>query len=131
VPLTVIHLYHGYTSPPDRSSREAAEFLNIATPPDALIETYEMELFVLLNRRYSYPPDDVTLLLIRRLFMGQDVEVDYDPMEGDPDYLVVGPSGRLSCLYDPILQSGSFRLILEGSRYQVYERVRAKPPREG
>ena len=124
VPLTVIYLYHGYTSPPDRSTSEVAVFLNTTTSPDAIIETYDMELFVLLKRRYSYPPDDVTLRLIRRLFMGQNVEVYYDPMARDPDYLVVGPSGRLSRLYDPILRTGSFRLILERSRYQVYERIR-------
>ena len=128
-PITVINICIGYASS-DRSSREVAEFLNTATPPDSLIETYDMELFVLLKRRYTYPPDDVNLRLIRRRFMGQNVEVDYDPMAADPDYLIVGPIGRLSRLYDPILRTGAFRLILEGSRYQVYERVRAKPPRD-
>jgi hypothetical protein len=90
-----------------------------------------MELFVLLHRRYSHPPDDVHLQVIRHIYLDRNVEVDYDPMAADPDYLVVGPIGRLTRLYEPILQTGSFRLILEGSRYQVYERVRAKPPREG
>jgi len=126
VPLTVINMYFGFARP-DRSSREVAEFLNTATPPDALIETYDMELFVLLNRRYSYPPNDVTLRLIRRSFMGQNVGVDYDPMAVDPDYLVVGPSGRFWRLYDPILQTGAFRLVLDKSRYQVYERIRPMP----
>jgi 4-amino-4-deoxy-L-arabinose transferase-like glycosyltransferase len=129
-PITVINMSLGYANP-DRSSREVAGFLNIATPPDTLIETYEMELFVLLNRRYSHPPDDVHLRVIRHIYLDRNVEVGYDPMAADPDYLIVGPVGRLTRLYEPILQSGSFRLILEGSRYQVYERVRAKPPREG
>jgi hypothetical protein len=84
-----------------------------------------------LHRRYSHPPDDVHLQVIRHIYLDRNVEVDYDPMAADPDYLVVGPIGRLTRLYEPILQTGSFRLILEGSRYQVYERVRAKPPREG
>ena len=126
VPITVINIYFGYASP-DRSSREVAEFLNTATPPDALIETYDMELFVLLNRRYSHPPDDVHLRVIRHIYLDQNVGVDYDPMAADPDYLIVGPIGRFTRLYEPILQTGSFRLISEGSRYQVYERVRAKP----
>jgi hypothetical protein len=125
VPITVINIYLGYASS-DRSSREVAEFLNTATPPDALIETYDMEIFLLLNRRYSHPSDDVHLRVIRQLYLDQNVEVDYDPMAADPDYLIVGPIGRLTRIYEPILQTGSFRLILEGSRYQVYERVRAK-----
>ena len=129
VPITVINMYFGYTSP-DRSSRDVADFLNTATPPDALIETYELEFSVLLNRRYSHPPDDVHLRVIRHIYLDQNVEVDYDPLAADPDYLVVGPIGKLSRLYEPILQTGSFRMILDGSRYQVYERVRAKPSRD-
>jgi hypothetical protein len=124
VPITLINLYYGYTRPPDRSISEVAEFLNSATPPDVLIETYDMELFVLLNRRYHHPPDEIQLKLNRRTFLGQDVAIDYDPMAADPDYLVVGPSGRFWRLYDPILQPGSFRLVLDRSRYQVYERIR-------
>jgi hypothetical protein len=125
VPITVINMYLGYASS-DRSSRKVAEFLNTATPPGALIETYDMEIFLLLNRRYSHPPDDAHLRVIRHLYLDQNVEVDYDPMAADPDYLVVGPIGRFTRIYEPILQTGSFRLILKGSRYQVYERVRAK-----
>jgi len=124
VPLTLINLYYGYTMPPDRSTSEVAEFLNSATAPDALIETYDMELFVLLNRRYHYPPDEIQLKLNRRTFMGQDAAIDYDPMAADPDFLVVGPTSRMWHLYDPILQTGSFRLVLERSRYKVYERIR-------
>ena len=130
VPITVINIYLGYASP-DRSPREVAEFLNTATPHDVLIETYEMEIFVLLNRRYSHPPDDVHLRVIRHIYLDRNVEVDYDPLAADPDYLIVGPIGRLTRLYEPVLQTGSFRLIFEGTRYQIYERVRAKPLRDG
>ena len=126
VPLTVINLYIGYARP-DRSSSEVAELLNTATPPDALIETYDMELFVLLNRRYHNPPDEIQLKLIRRTLLGQDVAIEYDPMAANPDYLVVGPFSRMWQLYDPVLQAGSFRLVLERSRYKVYERIRPMP----
>lgn len=123
---TVINLFNIYTTP-DRSSGEVADFLNTATSPDALIETYDMELFVLLNRRYHYPPDEIHLKLNRRRFMGQNVAIDYDPMAADPDYLVVGPMSRMWHLYDPVLESGFFRLVLDRSRYQVYERIRPLP----
>jgi len=126
VPLTLIGLYFGYTRP-DRSASEVAEFLNTATHPGALIETYDMELFVLLNRRYHHPPDEIQLKLNRRTFLGQNVAIDYDPMAADPDYLVVGPSSRRWNLYDPVLKTGSFHLILDRSRYQVYVRIRPMP----
>ena len=124
VPLTLIKFYNSYTSPPDRFSSEVAEFLNSATPPDALIETYDLELLVLLKRRYHYPPDEIQLKLNRRTFMGQDVAIDYDPMATNPDYIVVGPFSKSWHLYDRILKTGSFRLVLERSLYQVYERIR-------
>jgi len=123
---TVFNLFGCYATP-DRSSGEVAKFLNTATPPDTLIETYDMELFVLLNRRYHHPPDEIQLKLNRRRFMGQNVEIDYDAMAADPDYLVVGTMSRLWHLYDPALKTGFFRLVLENSRYQVYERIRPIP----
>jgi hypothetical protein len=48
--LTV--LYGAYVVDPDDSINDTLYFLNTATPPNALIETYESELFFLLNRRY-------------------------------------------------------------------------------
>lgn len=124
---TVKKLYYCYANP-DRSCGEVADFLNTATPPDALIETYDMELFFLLNRRYHYPPDEIQLDLNRRRFMGQNVAIDYDPMAADPDYLVVGPMTRMWHLYDPVLKTGSFRLVLKNFRYKVYERIRTSAP---
>jgi 4-amino-4-deoxy-L-arabinose transferase-like glycosyltransferase len=126
VSITIASLYFDYARP-DRSLEEVADFLNTTTPTDALIETFDMELFVLLNRRYHYPPDEIQLQLNRRTFMGQNVAVDYDPMSADPNYLVVGPRSRIMRLYDPALKTGAFRLVLDKGRYQVYERIRAIP----
>ncbi|NOZ06781.1 MAG: hypothetical protein GXP41_10625, partial [Chloroflexi bacterium] len=86
-------------------------------------ETYDSELFFLLNRRYHYPPDQIHVDLIRRA-PRQDVPIDYDPLAADPDYLVVGPFSRGWHLYDPVLEAGAFRLIRNYGRYKIYERVR-------
>jgi hypothetical protein len=56
--------------------------------------TYESELFLLLDRRYHYPPDPVHVELNRRTFLQQDVPIPYDPLAADPDYLVVGSECR-------------------------------------
>jgi 4-amino-4-deoxy-L-arabinose transferase-like glycosyltransferase len=126
VSITIASLYFDYPRP-DRSHEEVAKFINTTTPTDALIETFDMELFVLLNRRYHYPSDEIQLQLNRRTSMGQNVPVDYDPMSTDPDYLVVGPHSGRWRLYDPTLQTDAFRLVLDKGRYQVYERVRTNP----
>ena len=63
--------------------------------------------------------------LNRRTFLGdRDVEITYDPLEADPDYLIVGPRAELWELYGPVLESGAFREEYAIGQYHLYERVR-------
>jgi 4-amino-4-deoxy-L-arabinose transferase-like glycosyltransferase len=124
VPMTLRMLYQSYVVNADASVLEVIDFLNTQTPSASVIETYDPELFFLLNRSYHYPPDQIHVDLIRRTFLRQHVSIDYDPLAADPDYLIVGPFSKLWKLYDRAVQSGSFRLIQTYGRYDVYERVR-------
>jgi hypothetical protein len=121
---TLKMFYRSYVVDADISAMLVADFLNTETAPGALIETYDSELFLLLDRRYHYPPDQIHVPLNRRTFLHQDVPIDYDPLAADPDYLVVGPHSKLWQLYNPVLATGAFRLLRAYSRYDVYERVR-------
>jgi hypothetical protein len=122
---TLTVLYEAYVLDADGSIKEAVAFLNTKTPPDSLIETYESELFVFLERRYHYPPDQIHVELIRKFSLGENVKIDYDPLAADPDYLVVGSQNSFWEFYDPHLKSGAFRLVQSYSRYDIYERVRS------
>jgi hypothetical protein len=125
VPRTAMALYKTYVLDADTSVQDAAEFLNSETQPDALIETYDSELFFLLNRPYHYPPDQVHVQLIRRTFLyEEDTKIDYDPLASNPQYLVVGPHSKRWRLYDEILRTGAFHLVRSYTRYQIYERAR-------
>jgi dolichyl-phosphate-mannose-protein mannosyltransferase len=121
---TVKVLYGAYVVDADDSIKDVVRFLNTKTSPNALIETYESELFFLMDRRYHYPPDQVHVDLIRRNSFGQRVNINYDPLAANPDYLVVGPQSKFWDFYDPYLKTGDFRLLRDYSRYQIYERVR-------
>ena len=123
-PRTLRMLYNSYIVNADASALEVVDFLNTRTLPNSTIETYDSELFFLLERPYHYPPDQIHVELNRRYFLGQDVSIDYDPLAVDPDYLVVGPHSKLWKLYDRAVQNGSFRLVQAYGRYDVYERVR-------
>jgi len=116
-------LYGGYIVDADSSINDTVSFLNTATPPNALIETYETELYFLLDRRYHYPPDQVHVDLIRRNSFGERVKIDYNPLKADPDYLVVGPQSKFWDFYDPYVKSGAFRQIKKNRRYEILERV--------
>jgi hypothetical protein len=121
---TLTILYGAYVIQPDSSVKETIQFLNTATPRNALIETYESELFFLLDRHYHYPPDQVHVELIRKNSFGERVTIDYNPLATNPDYLVVGPQSRFWDFYDPYVASGAFRSLQKYSRYEIFERVR-------
>ena len=88
-----------------------------------MIETYESELYFLVNRRYHYPPDQTHVdLNLRNL--GKDVAIQYDPLAADPDYLVIGSVGHGSELYKAVLDKKAFRILRTYGSYDVYERVR-------
>lgn len=125
VPRSAMAVFQAYALEADSSAKETARFLNTYTEPNALIETYDSELFFLLNRPYHYPPDGIHVELIRRTFLYEkETRIDYNPLESDPDYLVVGPHSKQWQLYDHILKPGVFRLLQSYSRYKIYERVR-------
>ncbi len=108
----------------DTAAVQVAQLLNSITSPNALIESYDDELFFLLNRRYHYPPDQMSVEIAKRVELGWDVPLIYDPLKTDPDYLVVGTFGRESELYRSVLATNEFRLLDRVGRYDVYERVR-------
>ncbi len=108
----------------DSSVLQVIYFLNTATSSDSQIETWESELFFLLERSYHYPPAQVMVDLNHRIFLDQDISVAYDPLAADPDYLVIGPYGRRKLLYKPVIATGTFRLLQTIGSYQIYERLR-------
>ncbi len=121
---TIKVLYAAHTIYADDSIKDVVRFLNNETPQNALIETYETELFFLLNRRYHYPPDQVHVELLRRTLLSEKVQVDYDPLATNPDYLVVGFQSHWWKFYDPYLKTGDFHLLKMYPKYRIYQRQR-------
>ncbi len=121
---TLRALHQFYIGSVETSVLQVTDFLHTHTARTAVIETYDPQLFFLLDRRYHYPPDQVRVELLRRVYLHQDVPIDYDPLVGDPDYLVTGRFVRRSQLYDPVLATGAFRLVRVYGHYDIYERVR-------
>ncbi len=103
---------------------QTAAYLNQNTPPTARIETYDSELFFMLERPYHYPPASVSVTGIQNDSLGQNQPILYDPLSGDPDYLVVGPFSRKWKIYDAVLAAGEFALETTFPGYAIYRRVR-------
>lgn len=125
VPITLRELHRAYNVyGDDESALQVAHFLNTQTAYDALVETYDSEIFFLINRRYHYPPDQFNVDMIRRRDLGKDIPLSYDPLKADPDYLVIGAFSRSSQLYDAVLATDEFRLLQSYGQYDIYERIR-------
>jgi hypothetical protein len=124
LPVNVFQNLKAITSPADKSMWAVVDFINEYAPSDALVETYEMELFPYLERIYHYPPDRVQLLLNRNLFQYQNEQIEYNPLEMDPDYLILGQKSKEWKLYDDVVKTGEFRLIKTFNNYDIYQRQR-------
>lgn len=108
----------------DTQVTAVAAFLNDATPAGAVVETFDSELFLLLQRPFHYPPAQVNVELIRRQWHGGHSSVAYDPLMADPDYIVVGRFGRWLGVYQSLVEAGQVRLVRHIGRYEVFERIR-------
>jgi hypothetical protein len=105
--------------PKEDAYGQVLAFLNNETSPTALIETYDSELFMLLERDYHYPPDIIQHALNQNLFLGKDVAVDYDLSALEIECVVIGWTG-IWPLYPSLIQQRRFVLAYENDNYQVY-----------
>ena len=114
------------SDPPDAYSH-VLTFLNNETPATAVIETYDSELFLFLERDYHFPPDSVQHILNRNHAFGENRPLDYDPTPAGIDYLVTGLTGDWWALYDTLLAIGNFELVFQNSGYLVYRHAANAP----
>ncbi len=108
----------------DRDLVAVTAFLHAHTPPTALIETYDSELFLLLHRPYTYaPPESLVDIIRHHQHVGPPPR--YDPLTANPDYIVVGDFGRWAGFYKPLVEGSRMRLVKTIGRYEVYEPARS------
>jgi 4-amino-4-deoxy-L-arabinose transferase-like glycosyltransferase len=117
-------LFNGIWLGCDHSAEEVAITMNTQAPPGSLVETYDAELFFFLRQPYHFPPDQTHIEYLRRKLFDPALSIAYDPLEENPDFLIVGPISKDWGVYDPVIRNGDFRLVREYSRYKLYARVR-------
>jgi hypothetical protein len=124
IPLSLLSLHTSFNPPVKSSVQEVVAYLDAHIERGMLIETYESELLFLSDHRFHIPPDQVFVDAERRKSVDPQHPVDYNPLQADPDYLVVGAFGGGWKLYDEVISSGDFRLIQAFPRYHIHQRVR-------
>ena len=109
-------LYHSVSEDP---YAQVVSFLNNETPTNALIETYDSELFLLLERDYHYPPDALQHKLNQKKYLNREVSIDYDPTVEGIDCVAIGWT-KMWPLYDDLLEDDTFELVYENAIYRVF-----------
>jgi hypothetical protein len=76
----------------------------------------------LLNRRYHFPPERISVDAVRKVYLGTSDDTGYDPLTENPDVIVVGPTSKEWQIYDDVISTSAFRLVFDLPRYKIYER---------
>jgi hypothetical protein len=118
----VIMLQQTFHSFGDTSLLQVTYYFNSVQLKAKTIESYDSELFFLLDQKYHYPPDQAHVLFNQQALYNINTSVPYDLNEVDSDYIIVGPFSRMWRVYNDALKDG-FRKVLDTENYQVYERL--------
>jgi hypothetical protein len=102
-------------------ARQTTEWLNANVPPDALVETYEIETLFGLNARAHYPPDTVNVEMNQKFWINPGLTSSYEPGAVGADYLVVGYVANKFHLYDRLLNDGAYLPLMQVGSYQIYQ----------
>jgi hypothetical protein len=102
----------------------ASKYLRENISTDTKVESFESELLFLAPEvNFHYPSDLVSVQAQRKTSIDPRFQIDYNPLDGSPDYIVVGPMGHLWLLYNDVISKGFFQLDADIGGYQIYHRL--------
>ncbi len=114
------------TYPGQNGAGQVAAFVDIHIPPAAVIESWDWQIDAISDHQAFHHPHQRYLFEAIRQYSHEQraFDLDYDLLQADPDYLIVGPFAAWTGIYDPALVNASFRLIASFEEYAIYERRR-------
>lgn len=119
-----VNLYSALNYQALDGGQAAAAYIDANIPPDALIETWEWQLDALTQHSaYHHPHQRYLFEAIRQFSHEQRAfDLDYDLLQADPDYLIIGTFGKCTGIYTAAAVTTSFVPIAEIGDYLIYQR---------
>jgi len=108
-------------------AEQMAHFIDTNLPPEAMIETTEMELFGISNHwEFHYPSYKYILDATKQIyFERRSPQIPYSPIVANPDYLITGTlSDWIGLYWNSGIMETEFNKIAEFPPYQIFQRVR-------
>ena len=111
--------------PQDSSAERMSALIRETTPPTAMIETWEWEITTLVGpQRFHLPQQKFLFQAIRQRTVSENLfTLDYDALQRDPDYLLMGKFGSWTGIYSQELLSMCFKPIVSDGSYILYQRI--------
>lgn len=109
----------------DSGVEAISDYIDNTIPSDAIIETWEWELTALGDHwQYHLPHQRYLFEAIRQFSHEQRpaITLDYDPLQTNPDYLIVGPFANFTNIYDTATLYTHFEKVITIGEYRLYER---------
>jgi hypothetical protein len=110
----------------DSQAQQAVAYLDANVPPGAVIETWDWELSALsLHSEFHHPHQRYLFEAIRQFSHDQIAfDLNYDLLQEDPDYLVLGPFSIWSHIYNDHDVDRYFVELTHIGDYEIYRRIR-------
>jgi len=101
-----------------------AHYIQTHIPREAVIETWEWELDAFTDHWNIHHPHQRYLFLAIRQFMHdrRPFDLQYDALQANPAYLIVGPMARWTGIYSAQQLSSEFIEIASFEGYVIYQR---------
>ncbi|MCO6432085.1 MAG: hypothetical protein J5J00_14595 [Deltaproteobacteria bacterium] len=100
---------------------ETAHFVNHSLGPAGLVETYDSQLFFLLDVPFHYPPDQFHVEAIAEGSGRSVTQVPYDPTFQKPDLIIEGPWSRSAFkVYRELIEENGLKPIRSFGEFDIY-----------
>lgn len=111
-------------APGGAAAERVAALIDREVPPEAVVETWEWELSALSAHTRYHHPDQRYLFLAIRQFSHERTGFDlgYDPLQADPDFVVIGAFGHWTRIYQAPSVAEQFCLVATVDDYRLYRR---------
>ena len=103
------------------AAADTTQWLNENVSPRARVETYDSEILFQLKPRAHFPPDTLSLEIIRKEIDPTRV-LSYDAARVNADYIVVGKYSRTYEIYDSLLAKGDYIPVQKIGPYSIYQK---------
>lgn len=104
----------------DHTAQQMAAYLSARVPVEAVIETWEPEIAFLTEHQYHFPSAAILDGFSRTKALGEPPPA-YDPLDANPDYILVGAFGWWTELYSQEFLSACCREVETIGTYALFE----------